>query len=447
MTPRREPRGGLGTFGEFAALFAEPEDPAVVAAVRRRRRRGWISFGVVLLVVGGAIGTYLPLTLQAPAQGATVSVSQPTVAPAAASALAAPDVGQSAVSVLTPGFTATAGTSGILAASGGNAAAPMASISKLITALVVLEAKPVTLADPGPVLTFSRADHDLYDKYYLKQATIAPMAIGSMMTEREALETMLVISASNYAEAVSRWAFGSQEAFISATQSWLTKNGLTETRMVEPTGLDIRNVSTPSDLVTLGKLALMNPVIAEIVAQPSVTVANIGTLVSSNKLLGVDGINGIKTGTLENYSNLLFSAVIDIGPGAPATVVGVVLGGRDHSAVDTAARALLSSIRAGFHFVPVVAVGASFGSFSTPWGDGAGIVSGGTASLLTWSDTPIVVTVVTRPVTSGAVGSKVGTATYTAGESTLAVPLVLSDSIDGPGVGWRLTHPMELLGR
>jgi D-alanyl-D-alanine carboxypeptidase (penicillin-binding protein 5/6) len=71
---------------------------------------------------------------------------------------------------------------------------------------------------------------------------------------------MLVISASNYAEAASTWAFGSQPAFVSATKRWFAANGLAHTKIVEPTGIDPHNTSTPSDMIALGKLAMANPV-------------------------------------------------------------------------------------------------------------------------------------------------------------------------------------------
>ena len=100
-------------------------------------------------------------------------------------------------------------------------------------------------------------------------ATIAAMPTGSAMSEHDALETMLVASACNYAEAVSTWAFGSQGAFLSATKQWLAANGLTGTTIVEPTGISPRNTSTPSDLIAIGKLAAANPVIAQIVARRS----------------------------------------------------------------------------------------------------------------------------------------------------------------------------------
>ena len=96
------------------------------------------------------------------------------------------------------------GAEGIHLTSGPDDPRPIASTSKLITALVVLDAHPLADADdPGPTITFGKADHDLYDKYYVLGAAIVEMPTGSSMSLHDALATMLIPSASNYAEAVS----------------------------------------------------------------------------------------------------------------------------------------------------------------------------------------------------------------------------------------------------
>src|SRR5690606_12618891 len=105
------------------------------------------------------------------------------------------------------------------------------------------------------------------------------------------------------------WAYGSQSGFLAAARGWLEANGLEHTTIVEPTGIDARNVSTPRDLLALGRLAMANPVIAEIVASETLDVPGLERRSNTNTLLGVSGVHGIKTGTLDGAgSNLLFSA-------------------------------------------------------------------------------------------------------------------------------------------
>jgi D-alanyl-D-alanine carboxypeptidase (penicillin-binding protein 5/6) len=418
-------------------------DPAVAAKSRRRRRRRRFVAAAIAGVVLAIVATYIPVTLAAPTAAATVQVSRSTsVKPGAAVALAIPAAGESAMSVTgSAQFEALTGTKEIVASGGGDGAKAMASISKLITALVVLQAKPLGATDAGPTITFSKADADLHDKYYLIDATTEPMATGSKMSLHDALTTMLVASACNYAEAVSTWAFGSQANFLAATRKWLAAHGLSKTKMVEPTGVSPQNVSTAAEMIAIGKLAMANPLIASIVGSSNATVANIGTVANTNDILGVAGINGIKTGTLVG-SNLLFSAQVPVaGITAPLTVVGVVLGGDSRASVDSATRSLISSVESGFHSQELNRPGDVFGTVSTPWKDTATVVAGENASMLTWSDTPITSTIKIDRITAAKSGTKVGTVTYLAGTAKVVVPLVLKGSIAGPDVGWKLSHP------
>src|SRR3546814_1493954 len=170
------------------------------------------------------------------------------------------------------------------------------------------------------------------------------MPTGSSMSLRDALATMLIPSASNYAEAVSTWAFGSQGAFLGATRSWLAAHNLTGTTIVEPTGINRRNTSTPADLLSIGKLAASHPVIAQIAATPSVSLPGPGVMYTTNDLLGTGGITGLKTGNLgEGTYNLLYTASLDVGAAAPLSMTGEMPGGGSRESVDRKSTRLNSS--------------------------------------------------------------------------------------------------------
>lgn len=393
------------------------------------------------------IASYLTATLTAPVSAVTAVVSSPQVTAPDAAALVLPPAGVSLIAVSgADEFAAMTGTNSLITATGGNEARPIASITKLVTALAILERHPLERGEAGPTITFSRADADLYDYYYVKQASIYSMKRGSSMSLRDALEVILVVSATNYADAVSTWAFGSSFGFRSATRGWLDSHGLTGTTIVEPTGLDPRNTSTPTDLLEIGRLALANPVVAEIVGFSSLRIASGNGSPNTNTLVGVDGITGIKIGTLEQAGAcLLFSSTLDVGLAEPIAVIGVILGGDNHYQVNSATRALLSSIRAGFHEVPVVSVGQVLGSYTTEWGEVAELVAVRDESIFTWSDQAVTSTVTAKPLSSGSIGETVGEVTFRAGERTVVVPLELSSTIDGPDGWWRVTHPEQLL--
>ncbi|MDR7188319.1 D-alanyl-D-alanine carboxypeptidase (penicillin-binding protein 5/6) [Microbacterium sp. BE35] len=430
-------------------MFGGPPQRSVDPEGRRRRRRiGWIVTAIVLVVLLAVPSGYVWWALTAPVSAPLVETHEPPVTVPAAAAVALPSTGASAIAVAGGDEYLGAEASGIWATSGTSEPQSIASITKLITALVILERHPLAgAADPGPTITFSKADHDLYDQYYVRGATIAAMPTGSSMSLHDALATMLIPSASNYAEAVSTWAFGSQGAFRGAAQRWLAANGLTGTTIVEPTGLDARNTSTPADLIALGKLAAANPVIASIVATRSLALPGPGAMQNTNDLLGSNGITGLKTGNLgEGTYNLLFTASVPVGTAQPLSVTGVVLGGFTRANVDHDVMTLIDSIRAGFHEVPLAKRDQPVGTITTRWGASAQIVVSDYATIFTWSDTPIAVEMTTTTPKTYTDGEEVGSITWTAGPNTVTVPIEIDGAIVPPTDSWRLTHPGELGG-
>lgn len=429
--------------GGSPATAPTPEDPAK----RRRRRRTRRIVGIVAAgLVVALVATYSALALTAPVGAAAASIHRPDVDVPAAVALAMPQEGETAVSISGAGAYLGPKADGIFASKGGNGQLPMASISKLITALIVLQARPLGASGKGPTITFGKADHALYDKYFALNATIAAMPLNSSMSEYDALETMLVVSACNYAEAIATWAYGSDAAFVGAARTWLTAHRLHGTVMVEPTGIDARNVSSPADLIKLGKLVMAVPALARIVAKKSLDVPSLRGLPSTNNLLGTDGVDGIKTGTLDQ-SNLLFSSTVSVGLPKPLVITGVVLGGDTSASVDIDVKALIESITSGFHTEQLGDTGQVVGTYSTPWGAKASMVLARGASALTWSNAPISSTIKTTTLKTGASGETVGSVTWKAGPTTVTVPVILRGKIQGPSAWWRLTHPFELLGK
>jgi D-alanyl-D-alanine carboxypeptidase (penicillin-binding protein 5/6) len=437
-----------GGLDEFTVLLRDEQLHSGADAATRRRRR-WIGLlvtAILLVVMLGAPAAYVWWTLSAPLPTPAEETLAPAVTVPAPAVLAMPTEGAAAIAVAGADEYLGPEASAVLATSGNDEPRPIASITKLITALVILERHPLADATtPGPTITFSKADHDLYDKYYVMGATIAAMPTGSSMSLHDALATMLIPSASNYAEAVSTWAFGSQGAFRSAAQRWLTANGLNSTRVVEPTGISPSNTSTVRDMLALGKLAAANPVIASIAATPSLSLPGPGTVSNTNGLLGSNGITGLKTGNLgDDTANLLFTASVPVGAAQPLAVTGVILGGFTRTDVNADVMALIDSIRAGFHEVPLATAGQEVGSYSTEWGGTARIVISKDASIFTWSDTPITVEMITTTPESYEDGENVGSITWTAGPNAVTVPIRIEGSIDPPTDWWRLTNPPEL---
>ncbi|GHF09518.1 D-alanyl-D-alanine carboxypeptidase family protein [Pseudolysinimonas yzui] len=398
------------------------------------RRRRIVVFGGIGLALASLV--YLPLTLLAPLKPAVATVTAPVEDAPVVPALAFPGYGASAIGAV--------GYPGVLAQSGATTALPMASITKVITALVVLDAHPLAVGETGPTATMSSADAALYGTYLAQNGTVATVRAGMTFSERQLLELTLIKSANNYTTSMAIWAFGSQEAFLAAARSWLAENGLDGVVITEPTGIDRSNVAPVDQLVELGRIALAHPVVAEIVATRTTDVPPLGALPNTNQLLGLSGVDGIKTGTLDDFgANLLFSADYTIGA-STVTVIGVVLGGPDHDVIDRDILTLLESTVANFTEVEVAADAETFASYEAAWGDTVAAVAGERATLLVWSDTPVTVEVVTEELRTGHAGDDVGDLVFTSGTSSVTVDLELAADLEDPGPWWRLTNPVAL---
>jgi D-alanyl-D-alanine carboxypeptidase len=398
------------------------------------RRRRVVVFGGLALVLATLV--YLPLTLLAPLRAAAVTVTAPqeTVPPAVP--LVFPEYGAAGI--------AAVGMPGLLGQSGSTEALPMASITKLITALVVLEAHPLAPGEEGPTVTMSAADARYYGEYLALNGSVSPVRAGMVLTQRDLLELTLVKSANNYTKSLVTWAFGSPDAYVAAARAWLDAHGLDRIVVTEPTGIDRANVGPVDQLIALGQLALEQPTVADLVATSVVDVPGLGTLPNTNQLLGVDGVDGIKTGTLDDFgANLLFSADYTVGS-STVTLVGVVLGGPSHPRIDADIRTLLASTIANFSEVEVAAEGEPFAVYATLWGVEASAVASERATLLVYGEEPIETRVVTEDVTTGEAGDDVGDIVVTSGVRSVTIDLELAIDVDDPGPWWRLTNPALL---
>lgn len=431
----------------FSDLLEDAETVPEPSPRRTRRTRiATISAITAVALILGLAGAYVMWALEAPPPAPTLTAHTPPAPELEATVIELPSSGAAAITVR--GGRDFLGENGLQAAHGETEKRSIASITKLITALVVLDAYPIDGDGEGRRLTFDRADHALYDEYYLRGATIARMPAGSSMSLRDALSMLLVPSASNYADAVSTWAFGSRSGFVAATRAWLAEHGLGDTTIVEPTGLDPDNTSTPRDLLALAEIAAADPVIASIAAMESISLPAPGLMYSTNGLLGIEGITGLKTGNLgRDFYNLLYTASVDVGTGEPLEVTGVVLGGYSRDTVDSSVLETIRSIRAGFRTVPVAEPGDRVGVAETAWGASTPLVVSEPASVFVWSDTAVSASIaVTDAARVGdTAGAPAGTVTWEAGPRTATAPVTLEGDLEPPSTWWRLTHPFELL--
>jgi D-alanyl-D-alanine endopeptidase (penicillin-binding protein 7) len=134
-----------------------------------------------------------------------------------------------------------------------NAVVPIASITKLMTAMVALDAQP-SLAE---TLIISDADVDTL------KGTHSRLSVGTQLTREEMLRLALMSSENRASSALSRHYPGGREAFIAAMNQKARDLGLADTRFLDPTGLTAHNVSSARDLVKMVDAAHQYPLIRE----------------------------------------------------------------------------------------------------------------------------------------------------------------------------------------
>jgi serine-type D-Ala-D-Ala carboxypeptidase (penicillin-binding protein 5/6) len=206
-----------------------------------------------------------------------------------------------------------------------NTPAPIASVTKTMTAYQVLLDHPLGPADDGPTITISPALFDASRSTSDDESGIE-LRVGEQLTLRQALAGMLLPSAGNMARMLAAWDAGSVPAFVGRMNARAHALGMDHTSYADPAGIDPSSRSTAADQVRLGETVLDNPTLAGIVDLKAERVPVAGTVTNTNHLLGLDGVVGIKTGSTSEAGGCLLFAVRIAVEGVPVTMVGAVLG-------------------------------------------------------------------------------------------------------------------------
>jgi D-alanyl-D-alanine carboxypeptidase len=207
----------------------------------------------------------------------------------------------------------------ILWAENGRLRLPMASTTKLMTALVALG------------LTGDRTDLTMVVPPEVRQAygELLYLRPGDQYTFLELLEGMLLPSANDAAIAIAVDSAGSLPRFVSLMNAKAQALGLADTHFANPDGLeDPDHYSSADDLAVLGMAAMEDPVIRSIVRMPSATIPwpdHGGTRVVSNinaLLAYYPGATGIKTGYTSEALNVVVGSATRDGQSVVAVVMG-----------------------------------------------------------------------------------------------------------------------------
>jgi serine-type D-Ala-D-Ala carboxypeptidase (penicillin-binding protein 5/6) len=390
-----------------------------------------IGVFLLLVVLGLATWNYLRPIPDVAARGgpsaSEVIAGTPPVMPW-------PSRGSAAVGVQSLGFVAS---------SGNEQAIPAASVAKVMTALVILEDKTLKKGDPGPTITITDADVQSYNTDFANKESTARVQAGEQITELQLLQGLLIPSANNFAETLARWDTGSIDAFVAKMNARATALHLTHTKFADTSGANPGTMSTPSDLMSLGMIAMKQEVFAQVVGMASAELPVAGTVYNVDGVLGQSGIVGIKTGSgLNTGANFLFAATISVD-GIPITFFGCVMGLSTLDDTFAAAKKLIGAMQSALHVRKVLVKNQTVATYITPWGAQTDLVSTVDVELIEWPGMVLRQHLDARPLVLDnplPAGTQEGSEHMVLGDYNLDVPLVTADPMYPPGRFWRLTR-------
>lgn len=422
------------------------------AGRRHTRRLGrWLGVAVALVLLGSALFVISPLRHRLPQPTVELAVPASIRIPGTAPVFPWPTVGQAAVDVVDVGKVGASGMSPVAATSPGGGvpqgAVPIASVTKVMTAFIILTGHPLGTGEEGPSVRVSAEQAAAYPAEAARGESLVKVAAGVTYTEHQALQAMLLASANNMARILAAWDAGSIEAFVAKMNATAAALGMDHTHYTDPSGLDPGTVSTAADQVILGRKAMALPVFAAIVAQPSATVPVAGPVTNTNRLLGQDGVVGIKTGSTDEAGNcLMFAAKVTV-VGREVLIVGVVLG--QHSGgngvqkpVFQAARQLVRSVAGALGVHTVLRAGQTIAVVRGPLGTGTTLSSVEAVTVVGWAGLEVQVATEISAVPSRLrSGTVYGHVTARVGDDqTVDTALRSGEELAPPSVWTRLAH-------
>jgi serine-type D-Ala-D-Ala carboxypeptidase (penicillin-binding protein 5/6) len=338
---------------------------------------------------------------------------------------------------------------GVLGSHRSEVAAPIASVAKIMTAFVVLRDHPLGQHDSGPEIRVTQADEAIYQADRSLGQSTAAVRRGELLSERQALEALLLPSGNNVATLLARWDAGGEEAFVDKMNQQAGLLGMDHTHYSDASGFSSSTVSTARDQVRLAEAAIGIPALVQIASLNRAQVPVAGDLDNLDDLLGSHGVFGLKTGSTAAAGGCFVFAARAPAGRRMVNVVGAVLGQPGvgerellDSAFDATTDLLLSARHVLRGFGSVAGRGLVARVLSA-WEHPVGVRLARVPPLIGWPG--LAVRIQIDPVADLqaplSVGQPVGTATVRVGAQRARVPIVAARALPKPSLGWRLTHP------
>ncbi len=410
--------------------------PGIASHTRSRGVRRYVLIGglAFLLVLIGA-GAGFEWSRPVPSPVFHASLSDSIRLPGTAPVLPWPATGSAAL---------TMEGVGSLGRVGNTQPVPIASITKVMTAYVVLTDHPLSSGATGPAIPVDAATIAAYQTGLATQQSVVAVAAGESLTELQALEGLLIPSGNNIAVLLADWDAGSTDAFVAKMNSAAQSLGLSSSHFVDVSGLDPGSESTADDLIVLGQAAMALPAFAQVVGMGDTTLPVAGRLINFDYDLGHAGIIGIKTGTDAAAGGcFLFEAQTTVD-GKKVTLVGAVLGQQTSSPITAVLSSAVSLTQAAFAAMaqlPLVAPGQVVGHVVGSWGGSVPVEVAHSPTIVGWPGLLLRTQLHVGSLSSDiATHTRVGVLKIDVDGHNVDVDVRTADHLRGPSPTWRLTR-------
>jgi D-alanyl-D-alanine carboxypeptidase (penicillin-binding protein 5/6) len=352
------------------------------------------------------------------------------------------------------GASAVVGPDGtLLASTGSEEPVPMAGAAKTLLVLASLQARELGEDEDGELVAITAADVRFFTELAGTGARVKQVTIGSAWTHRQLIRAVIVGGSNNHARTLARWAFGSEEEYVAAATAWAAENGLESTTVVDATGLPQENTATAADLARLawlaGQSAPLQSILSEGAAGQGADAQGVYAITDNLSYRTDADITAISRGYTDAAGVcLLFQLPLDeadddAGAGA---VYAAIFGQPDYPSLSASVDDVVAEAAKAVVPVTIVEEGEEVARIESDWGQSATLVAARTVTVLGFAgELPpgrIEVTQTGYPVD----GRPAGNLLIDIGGEEVRIGLRTEGSIRDPGIGWRVTHPGELLG-
>lgn len=388
------------------------------------RTRNFILFPLIAIVAGGAIQVFRPL----PSVQLRVAQNQPRL-PGELS-VPFPNQGQVAIGEQSLGPVAETPHQEPVA---------IASLTKMMTAYLLLQARPLKVGEDGPISTLTATDVAEYEKCKANGYSLIKVTAGEKLTERQQLEALLLPSADNIATLIAKELAGSEANFVEKMNETAQSLGMKQTTYADASGVNPATVSTAHDQILLAQAVMQIRVFRDVVRMPQADLPVAGRVYNVNFMVGKQGITGIKTGsTLAAGSCFVGSYPVTID-GTPRLMLCAVLGQRSLHEAITSNTNLLHGVAPQFKNYQVPVPSDGLAQLTTAWKQTANLKPSQPLHVFGYPGMPITLSAkLTQGTLPIPAGQKVAVLTAAAGQASMSIDLVLEQPLQQPDLLWRL---------